>query len=123
MILPTIIGFVVGRFVSKKSQAVLGALLIGGALGLIASNNLIPLLYPLFWGDAGLVVIPEAHAIGIMILFPDWLLYSEVVWRTRTLVIDLVFILTGVLFGAMGAWIGSRLQVGRISAPFEDIEV
>ena len=122
MILPIIIGFVVDRFVSKKSQAVLGAILIGGVLGLIASNTLIPLLYPLFWGDAGLVVIPEAHAIGIMILFPDWHIYSEVVWRTRTFVIDLVFILTGVVFGAVGAWIGSRHQDGKISTPFEDIE-
>lgn len=123
MILPIIIGFVVGKFVSKKSQAVLGAVLIGGALGLIASSTLIPLLYPLFWGDAGLVVIPEAHAIGIMILFPDWIIYSEVVWRTRTFVIDLVFILTGVVIGAVSAWVSSRNQDGRISTPFEDLEV
>ncbi|MFW9789023.1 MAG: hypothetical protein ACFFE1_15190 [Candidatus Thorarchaeota archaeon] len=122
MILPITVGFVVGRFVRKKSEALLVAIVIGSVLGIVASNTLIPLLYPLFWGEAGYVIIPEARVIGIMVLIPDLVVYSEVVWRTRTFVISLVFLLSGTIFSTLGAWMGSRLRGGNISNPFEDFE-
>jgi hypothetical protein len=121
MILPIIVGFVTGRFVSKKSQAVLGALLIGAAVGLFASYTLIPLLYPIFTGDAGLVVIPEFDSVGIMFLLEDFVIYTETVYmRTRSYVIDLVFVLTGAIFSALGTWVSSSYHYKREIDPFAD---
>lgn len=67
MILPAIIGYVVGKYMNSKVHAFLLSVLLGVVLGLIATYTYIPLLYPLFSGEAGLVVIPEFDSVGIMV--------------------------------------------------------
>jgi hypothetical protein len=122
MILPIAIGFVVGRIVGRKSIAILSALLIGSVVGLIASYTLIPLLYPIFSGNAGLVVIPEFYSMGIMILHPDFVVYTETVYMmTRSQFIDLVFVLTGAIFSLIGAWGNSSNYSRKVVVPFEEI--
>jgi len=112
MILPIVIGFVIRKIVSKKSQAFTVAALLGALMGLIATYTLIPLLYPMFAGDAGLVVIPEFDSIGIMFFIPDFIIYKETVYfLTRSYLIDSVFLITGVFFTTIGAWIGSTQRI------------
>jgi hypothetical protein len=120
MILPIILGFVIGRLVSRKSLVIVAALLLGSGIGLIASFTLIPLLYPFFAGSAGLVVIPEFHSVGIMVLTPDFIIYNESVYMmTRSQVIDTLFLLTGAVFSLIGAWEGS----GKSLAVLDESEV
>ncbi|MFW9812483.1 MAG: hypothetical protein ACFFF9_08500 [Candidatus Thorarchaeota archaeon] len=122
MILPMIVGFVIGRVVSRKSLVLTTALLIGAGVGLIASYMFIPLLYPIFAGDAGLVVGPEFHSIGIMILTENFVIYKEAVYMmTRSYVIDLVFIMTGGIFSVVGAWEGTRNNLVHLEGKNESI--
>ncbi|MFW9769766.1 MAG: hypothetical protein ACFFEM_13170 [Candidatus Thorarchaeota archaeon] len=122
MILPMIVGFVIGRVVSRKSLVLTTALLIGAGVGLIASYMFIPLLYPIFAGDAGLVVGPEFHSIGIMILTENFVIYKEAVYMmTRSYVIDLVFIMTGGIFSVVGAWEGTRNNLVHLEEKNESI--
>lgn len=120
MILSLITGYVIGRFVSKRSLAVAFGVLLGAALGLIATYTLIPLLYPILTGDAGLIVIPEFDSIGIMFLIPDFLIYTETVYMlTRSYIIDFVFLLTGAVFTTIGTWLGSAKRPEKGTAVFE----
>ena len=122
MILPLITGYVFGRIVRKKSIAIVIGLLLGTVLGLIATYTLIPVLYPIFAGDAGLVVIPEASAIGIMFLTSDFIIYFEIIYMpTRSFIIDLVFVVTGVFSAVVGTWFGSTYHTERKTTPFEEM--
>jgi hypothetical protein len=120
MILSLIIGYVIGRIASKKSLALTFSVLLGALLGLTATYTLIPLLYPIFTGDAGLIVIPEFDSIGIMFLIPDFVIYNEIVYMlTRSYIIDFVFLFTGVFFTAIGAWLGSTPRIKKSTLVFE----
>ena len=120
MILPIIIGLIIGKFVSKRSLAIPIALLLGSAVGLIASYTLIPLLYPIFTGTAGLVVIPEFRVVGIMIFLPDFVVYTETIYMmTRSWIIDSVFVMTGAIFSVLGTWVSLSRQRIKLAGPFE----
>lgn len=67
MILPAVIGYAVEKYVNSRVPAFLLSVLLGVVLGLIATYTYIPPLYPLFSGEAGLVVIPEFDSVGIMV--------------------------------------------------------
>ncbi len=122
MILPAIIGYVVGKYMNSRVLAFLLSVLLGIVLGLIATYTYIPLLYPLFSGEAGLVVIPEFDSIGIMVLLPDFIVYQEAVYMlTRSYVIDSVFLITGAFFAALGTWVGSANQTTKTTTLFEEI--
>ena len=122
MILPLIIGYMFGKFVNRRFRAIAFGVLLGAALGLVATYTLIPLLYPIFTGDAGLVVIPEFDSIGIMFLTSDFVIYTETVYfLTRSYIIDLVLVFTGALFAALGVWIGSTRVTKKPIEPFEEI--
>jgi hypothetical protein len=120
MILPVITGYVIGRLLSKRSLAIVFGILVGAVLGLVATYTLIPLLYPIFTGDAGLVVIPEFDSIGIMFLLPDFIIYTETVYMlTRSYIIDFVFLITGAIFSAIGTWLGLRYHSVKSKEVFQ----
>jgi hypothetical protein len=122
MILSVITGYVFGRFVYKRSLAVTFGVLLGVLLGLIASYSFLPLLYPIFAGEAGLIVSPGFTSIGIMFLIPDFVVYTEAVYiLTRSYFIDVVFAGTGVIFASLGTWFGLSHRVERSKVPFEQM--
>ncbi|MHA3964786.1 MAG: hypothetical protein AM325_014745 [Candidatus Thorarchaeota archaeon SMTZ1-45] len=119
MILPGIIGYVVGKYMSRKLHAFALGILLGIVLGLIATYTFIPLLYPVYAGVLGQIGIPEFDSIGIMVLLPDFVVYSESVYMfTRSYVIDSVFLVTGALFAALGTWVGTTHRAGNTTALF-----
>lgn len=108
MILPIVTGYLSARFLSNRYHAVILGILLGGIMGFIASGASLPFLYPLFSGEAGLIVGPEFSSVGIMFLIPDFVIYREALYYlTQSYVIELVFVLTGILFAALGALYGS----------------
>lgn len=120
MILPLISGYITGRWVSKKAYAIILGVLLGTVLGLISTYTLIPLLYPLYAGEVGLVVIPEFDSIGIMFLTPDFVIYTETIYMlTRSYIIDLVFLATGAFFAALGTLFGFTHRIEGNKVLFE----
>ncbi|MFW9975777.1 MAG: hypothetical protein ACFFDQ_10950 [Candidatus Thorarchaeota archaeon] len=120
MILPFVFGYLIGRFVGRKTLNIIIGLFVGVALGLSATYTLIPLMYPIFTGDAGLVVIPELRSIGIMILTPDFVVFTETVYMfTRPYIIDIVFALIGAISGVLGSWYGSIHRLEKITTVFD----
>jgi hypothetical protein len=120
MIFPLISGYIIGRWVSKKAYAIILGVLIGSVLGLISTYVLIPLLYPMYTGDVGLIVVPEFDSIGIMFLTPDFVIYTEIVYMlTRSYIIDLVFLVTGAFFTTLGTLFGSAHRIERNEVLFE----
>ncbi|MFW9963751.1 MAG: hypothetical protein ACFFCX_09320 [Candidatus Sifarchaeia archaeon] len=122
MILPFVCSYLIGRFVSKKTLGVTIGILVGVALGLSATSAFIPLLYPIFIGETGLVVIPEYKSIGIMILIPDFIIYTETVSIfTRPYLIDFVFVLIGIFFSVFGTWYGSAHRLEKNTGVFKQV--
>ena len=121
MILPLILGYAIGKSMEKRRYAIVIGFILGAAMGLFSTYTLVPLLYPIFVGDAGLVVIPEFYSIGIMFLVPDFIIYTEIVYMlSRSYIIDLVFAVTGVVFVVLGTLLGSSHRTVRITTTFED---
>ncbi len=120
MILPFVLGYLIGRYVGRKTLNIIIGLLLGVALGLGATYTLIPLMYPIFTGNAGLVVVPELRSIGIMILIPDFVVYTETVYMfTHSYIIDLAFTSIGAIAGALGTWYGSIHRLDKNTTVFD----
>ncbi len=119
--MPLVSGYIIGRLVSKKTYAIILGVLLGAVFGLISTYTFIPLLYPLYVGEVGLVVVPEFDAIGIMFLTPDFVIYTEIVYMlTRSHIIDLVFLTTGAFFTALGILLGSAHRIERNHVLFQE---
>ncbi len=91
-------------------------------MGLLSTYSLIPLLYPLFTGEVGLVVIPEFDSLGIMFFLPDFVIYTETVYMlTRSYIIDLIFLMTGISFTVIGTWIDLHQHKKAVTDAFQEI--
>jgi len=122
LILPIITGYIIGRLLDKRNQAFFVAIILGAAMGLLSTYSLIPLLYPLFTGEVGLVVIPEFDSLGIMFFLPDFVIYTETVYMlTRSYIIDLIFLMTGISFSVIGTWIGLHQHKKVVTDAFQEI--
>jgi hypothetical protein len=120
MMLPIIVGFVVGRFVrNRKLIAALG-LTIGIAMGLFAGLEWIPVLYPFLVVRIPWVGVPEIRRVGIAFAHPDLVLYAESIhFQSFSLFILPVLLAAGLIGAILGVYLGIRFKRSDVDTPWE----
>ena len=122
MIIPLIVGFLVGKTYGKELKWMIISLGIGITMGTIGGLELIPFAYPLYATQPlDWIGLPEYRPIAIYFGFPSYKIHQEVVLMTEIspLIISILTIVcvVGVLLGQV---IGSRRMKRRDLWPAEE---
>jgi hypothetical protein len=110
MLIPLILGFLIGKSYGKEKTWMMISFLFGIIIGIIGGLELIPLVYPLYAArPPDWVGLPEYRPIAIYLVGPTIKIYQEVVLMTYTslFVISILSIVSivGVMIGQV---IGAR---------------
>ncbi len=120
MILPTILGFAIGRFVRKKVHVVILGLTIGVVVGLLAGLEIAPLLYPIMIIQIPWIGIPEIRRVGLVFWRPDFILFSESVhFQSYSILLTSTALMLSVVGVFLGVYLGLRSRGTDVKAPWK----
>jgi hypothetical protein len=120
MILPIILGFVIGRFVRKKNHVLLLGLPIGVMMGLLAGLEIAPLLYPLMIIQIPWVGVPEIRRVGLVLGYPELILFSESVhFQSYSILLASTALVVSVVGVILGLYLGLMFRGSDVESPWK----
>ena len=120
MILPIIIGFVVGRFVSKKTPALILGLILGVVIGLIGGLEVAPAVFPFMVMQIPWVGVPEIRRVGLVLGHPDVVLFAESIhFQSFSLIMLSILVAVSIIGTVAGVYLAARYRGSSVSTPWE----
>ena len=120
MIVPIIVGFVIGRFVSKNNHVNILSLIAAVVMGLLAGFEIAPVIYPLMIIQIPWVGIPEIRRVALVFGVPDLILFSESVhFQSYSIILLGVAFVVSFVGVILGVYLGKRFRRSSIDSPWE----
>jgi hypothetical protein len=122
MILPITVGFVIGRFVSRKPLVIgILGLVAGVVLGLVAGFEILPLMYPFMIVQIPFVGIPEIRRVGISLVIPYVVLLEESIhYLSYSLMFMSFLTVVSVVGTIIGVFVGKQYNPGVVDSPWRE---
>jgi len=123
MIMPVVVGIVIGRLVRKRTYSYILGLVIGVVLGVLSGLEFAPLLYPFMIVRIPWVGVPEIRRVGFALGHPDIVLFAESIhFQGFSLIMLSALLAVSIIGAAIGVYLGIRLRGPVIDTPWETNE-
>ncbi|MGD9395912.1 MAG: hypothetical protein PVJ05_05755 [Candidatus Thorarchaeota archaeon] len=120
MILPIIIGFVVGRFVIRRNPAHILGLILGVVMGIIGGLEVAPAVFPFMVVQIPWIGIPEIRRVGLVLGHPHVVLFAESInFQSFSLIILLILVAISIIGTIAGVYLGARYRGTEVGTPWE----
>lgn len=122
MILPFVLGALLGKYVRKKLLIVILGIVLATGIGLVAVFEIVPLLFPFVFTILNWMGIPEITRHGMVLVIPDLVLVDELVYlQSFPLILTSVSLAVSILGLVLGIVLGRR-YINDVQTPWEQSE-
>jgi hypothetical protein len=122
VILPFVLGALLGKYVRKKLLIVILGIVLATGIGLVAVFEIVPLLFPFVFTILNWMGIPEITRHGMVLVIPDLVLVDELVYlQSFPLILTSVSLAVSILGLVLGIVLGRR-YINDVQTPWEQSE-